>query len=256
MQCTKFHYMKTASNLACYISLISRLSSSGTSSICLQNTIRSKPRLANSLTTYGLTTYCTTQNCFIKSLDQITSSNHYITPSNYSIKKLHETEDASQVIASSNIFIKSLPKSTFKNRCIKSLHQITSSDHFTESLHQTTSSNHFIKSLHQITSSNRFIKPLYQITSSNPFIKSPHQIATSYHFIKPLHYIKSSDLLEFSSYKVEQTWELPCSMTALKPSWNLAGVEPGNQGGPSSQDLGRVLVLIQMHSFVRGSGTK
>jgi len=43
--------------------------------------------------------------------------------------------------------------------------------------------------------------------------------------------------------------------TALKSSWNLAGVEPGDQEGPGCEDLGRVLVLIEMPRFVRDDGT-
>ena len=42
---------------------------------------------------------------------------------------------------------------------------------------------------------------------------------------------------------------------ALKHSWNAAGVEPGDQEGPGCEDLGRVLVLIEMPRFVRDDGT-
>ena len=46
-----------------------------------------------------------------------------------------------------------------------------------------------------------------------------------------------------------------CQKAALKSSWKTAGVEPGPQKVPGWEDLWRVLVLIQMHRFVRNIGT-
>ena len=43
---------------------------------------------------------------------------------------------------------------------------------------------------------------------------------------------------------------------ARKASWNVKGVEPGNQEGPGLIGHGAVLVLIQNAGFVRDNGTK
>jgi len=41
----------------------------------------------------------------------------------------------------------------------------------------------------------------------------------------------------------------------IKPTWNLAGVEPGNQEGLGCKDLGHVLVQIHLSVHFRTNGT-
>ena len=91
-------------------------------------------------------------------------------------------------------------------------------------------------------SKKSFYSPIYEI---QPFFKAIRAIISiNAHENMPIFPKQKNDTISFKQMQ-----------TALKPSWNPADVEPGNQEGPDCWDLGRVLVLIQNTRFVWINGT-